>query len=205
MKHVIIFDGTLVDSNATCVDILQAMLEDRGSAHRIDSTASAVYMSLGGERMVSVLPLANTASVRIRILPNSRSLCGLLTPRETLFDGVAKGLNVCLTQDLTWRSAPTSQRTCATAAWRYRHRSPVQRRGRDDAGTETQAGKRPAGRNSAAPWQECRELAFRGDSDLDHLIAEAANMPFCFMTYGYAEPGWVPPGGKSFDRFGELN
>lgn len=207
MKHVIIFDldGTLVDSNATCVDILQAMLEDRGSAHRIDSTASAVYMSLGGERMVSALlgehcirPDQDLAEFRARYAVYS-------TPRETLFDGVAKGLERLL--DAGFDLAICSNKP-ANLCTKLLGDTGIDHLFSAVVGMTPELRPKPAsdlldatllrlGKNAANCY-------FVGDSDLDHLIAEAANMPFCFMTYGYAEPGWVPPGGKSFDRFGEL-
>ncbi|WP_196221715.1 HAD family hydrolase [Sphingobium sp. CAP-1] len=48
------------------------------------------------------------------------------------------------------------------------------------------------------------ECVYVGDSELDHDVARAAGMAFCFLTYGYAEPFWAPEVGDSFDCFPSL-
>ena len=48
------------------------------------------------------------------------------------------------------------------------------------------------------------ECVFVGDSELDYQVARDAAIPFHFMSYGYAERGWVPNEAETFDDFRAL-
>lgn len=207
MKHVIIFDldGTLVDSNATCVEILQAMLNDRGSTHLIDKAASAVYMSLGGERMVRAL-LGEACCEADKDLAEFRARYAVhTTPREALFDGVAEGLERLF--GAGFDLAICSNKPANLCA-KLLGDTGIDHLFSAVVGTTPDLKPKPTSDLLDATLlrlgKEARHCYFVGDSDLDHLVADAADIPFCFMTYGYAEPGWAPPNGKSFARFGEL-
>lgn len=207
VRNCIIFDldGTLVDSNAICVGILQEMLDERGSIRRIDLSESARYMSLGGERLVSALlgqecgnPAAELAEFRDRYART-------LTPEQSLFTGVRNGLE-------RLRSARLELAICSN--------KPVSLCAKvlEDTGLAPlfgvvvggQAGMRPKPAPDlldatlsqlCAPADQC---IFVGDSELDHAVASDAEIPFCFMRYGYAEPDWEPDHGESFDSFPNL-
>jgi phosphoglycolate phosphatase len=207
LKPNIIFDldGTLVDSNAVCVAILQEMLVERGGTRVIDPRTAAQHMSLGGERMVRALldeccldPADDLADFRTRYAQR-------LTPADSLFPGVAAGLHRL--REANFRLAICSNKPtnlCAKVL--------------DDTGLapmfDAVVGGQPGLRPKPAPdlldavltalGATSRECLFVGDSDLDFHVADTAGMPFCFMTYGYAEPGWVPPAGAMFDRFDHL-
>lgn len=207
MKKYIIFDldGTLVDSNNICVAILQEMLDERGSVRRIDDTAAAVHMSLGGERMVRALldeccvdPTQDLADFRARYAIRT-------TQRDSLFAGVESGLKalhnagfvlaICSNKPVDLCFKVLEDTDIATLFY-------------------TVVGGAPGLRSKPAPDLLDATLAqlevsasdclFVGDSDLDFQIATAAGMPFCFMTYGYAEPGWMPPAGECFAQFSDL-
>lgn len=207
MKRTIIFDldGTLVHSNLVCVSILQEMLIERGSSRQIDAQHASVHMSLGGERMVRAL-LGECCQDAVEDLVDFRSRYALrVTPPESLFAGVAIGLGAL-------RSAGFRMAICSNKP------ENLCLKVLDDTGISALfdvvvgggAGRRPKPEPDlldatlallGASPDECR---FVGDSDLDYEIAAGAGIPFCFMTYGYAEPGWTPPAGETFDHFDHL-
>ncbi len=201
--HIIFdLDGTLVDSCAVCVDILSEILVERGSVRVIDPVGARTYMSRGGLDMVSGLlgdacsdPAADLADFRARYQVRR-------TPEDTLFPGVADGLAQLREAGLTLSICSNKpQALCEKVL--------------ADTGLAEhfvvvvggQAGLRPKPAPDLLqavldridhPPEAC---LFVGDSELDHAVAVAANMPFHFMTYGYAEPGWVLEQGSAFDCF----
>lgn len=201
--HIIFdLDGTLVDSCAVCVDILSEILVERGSAQAIDPVGARTYMSRGGLDMVSGLlgdacsdPAADLAEFRARYQVRQ-------TPVETLFPGVSDGL-------ARLRDAGLSLSICSNKPQILCEKVLVDTGLADHFAVVVggQAGLRP----KPAPDllyavleqidQPADVCLFVGDSELDHAVAVAADMPFHFMTYGYAEPGWVLEQGVAFDCF----
>lgn len=207
MRRYIIFDldGTLVDSNAICVEILQEMLEDRGSTRRIDPVASAPHMSLGGEHMVRTLlakacadPKADLADFRARYARRT-------TSPGSIFAGVADGLQRLAQAGFELAICSNKPVNLCTKVLA-------------DTGLNQHFGVVVGGAQGLRPkpapdlldatlaqlGASAVQCLFVGDSDLDHAIAADAQIPFCFMTYGYAEPGWTPSLGESFGEFGQL-
>lgn len=207
MRNCIIFDldGTLVDSNAICVGILQEMLDDRGSVRRIDLSESARHMNMGGERMVSALlgqecgnPAAELAEFRDRYART-------LTPEQSLFEGVRSGLEHLRSVGLALAICSNKPINLCTKALEDTGLAPL-----FSVIVGWQAGMRPKPAPDllgatllrlCAPADQC---IFVGDSELDHAVASDAEIPFCFMSYGYAEPNWEPDNGESFDSFPSL-
>jgi phosphoglycolate phosphatase len=187
-------DGTLVDSNAACVEILRAMLQARGSANTIDERSAAAYMSRGGREMVRALladactdPDADLGEFRERYASHT-------TSRETLFPGVARGLESLAVAGFTMAICSNKpQALCEKVL--------------DDTGLaqwfRTVVGSRPALRPKPDPdLLDCvlsahrlarGEGVFIGDSEIDHAVARSAGMAFHFLSWGYAEAGWTPP------------
>jgi phosphoglycolate phosphatase len=94
MKQHLIFDldGTLVDSNAECVAILQEMLRERGFDDQIDLAFSAPFMSLGGARMVKAI-MGQACGDPDRDLQDFRDrYARRATPVTSIFEGVVPGL-----------------------------------------------------------------------------------------------------------------
>lgn len=198
-------DGTLVDSCMICVDILQAMLVERGSDHRIDPMAARAFMSQGGARMVSALlgpacgdPVEELAEFR-------RRYATLPTDPASLYPGVVEGLT--LLADRGHRLAICSnkpQNLCEKVL--------------TDTGLDglfdAVVGGRPDLR--AKPHldllvetlrlmgADARDCLFIGDSELDHQVAQGADMPFYFLTYGYADADYRPLPGTAHDTFAAL-
>lgn len=198
-------DGTLVDSNAACVEILRAILRDRNSPVEIDPVAATVHMSRGGRDMVRALlgpacgdPDADLREFRARYAVHT-------TAPETLFPGVADGLARLAEAGFTMAICSNKpQNLCEKVL--------------ADTGLAghfaTVVGGRPALRPKPAPDLLDAVLAahgvaaaaavFIGDSEIDHAVAEEAGMAFHFMTYGYAVPGWQPTHGTAHGEFTAL-
>lgn len=207
VKSAIIFDldGTLIDSCSVCVTILEAMIADRGSPVQIDPIGARYYMSHGGERMVSSLlaeacidPAADLAEFRSRYLD-------IVTPTSALFDGVAEGLERLHAQG--YRLAICSnkpQNLCEQVLI--------------DTGIDhlftTVVGGSPGVPPKPAPdllegtlyslGLSADDCLFVGDSELDHAVAGHCDMPFHFVTYGYASPDWSPDNCHVHDDFPSL-
>lgn len=206
IRHVIFdLDGTLVDSNALCVAILTAMLEQRGSDIRIDPDAARAYMSRGGAEMVAAL-LGSACGDPVEELMDFRArYARARTPVSSLFPGVADGL-------ATFRRNGLTLSICSNKP------QPLCERVLADTGIERHfaavVGGGPGFRPKPAPdlldatltalGASASECLFIGDSELDHAIATEARMPFVFMRYGYAEV--EPTSGvlKAFDCFATM-
>ena len=207
MNQFIIFDldGTLVDSCDICVGILTDMLEERGSSHTIDPVGARPYMSRGGVEMISALldqscgdPEAELADFRTRYQ-------NCVTPRDALFSGVddslarlrASGFQLAICSN-------KPQNLCEKVL--------------EDTGIAHQfdviVGRRPdlppkpepdllaeVLRQLDADPQNC---IFVGDSEIDQLTALTADIPFLFVTYGYAEAGWRPDNCEMYDSFAAM-
>lgn len=206
IRHVIFdLDGTLVDSCAVCVDILSDILAERGSDHAIDPVGARSYMSRGGQDMVAGLlgpactdPAADLADFRARYQVRR-------TPVETLFPGVAAGLQQLQDTGLILSICSNKPQALCDKVL-------------EDTGLADhfalvvggQGGLRPkpapdlldtvlAGLDATPD-----ECLFVGDSELDHQVAHEAGIPFHFLSYGYAEQGWVPEDAMTFDAFPAL-
>lgn len=204
-RHLIFdLDGTLVDSCATCVSILGDMLAERGGGV-IDPFGAQAYMSRGGIDMVAGLlgaacidPVADLADFRVRY-------GRYRTPAETLFPGVAAGLERLAAAGFTLSICSNKpQGLCDQVL--------------ADTGLSGHfalvVGGRPTLRPKPAPdlldatlaglGARPEECLFIGDSELDHQVAAEAEIPFLFLSHGYATPGWAPAGCASYDRFDSL-
>ncbi|MEG3087841.1 HAD family hydrolase [Sphingomonas sp. PB4P5] len=206
IRHIIFdLDGTLVDSCATCVDILSDILVERGSGQTIDLAAARAYMSRGGLEMVAGLlgpacadPASDLADFRARYRVRD-------TPMGSVYPGVAEGLyrlqaagfilSICSNKPQELCEKVLSDTGLAD------HFALV---------IGAQAGRRPKpapdllAATLAGLGAVPAECLFVGDSELDYQIARDARIPFNFLTYGYAEDGWLPAVGATFDSFRAL-
>jgi phosphoglycolate phosphatase len=207
MTRYVIFDmdGTLVDSCGLCVDILSAMLRERGSDHLIDIDFARPFMSHGGERMVSALlgPACGDPSVELAEFRARYEVT--VTPVQALFAGVADSLARLKDSDVTMAICSNKpQNLCEQVV--------------EDTGLadffDVIVGRRPGLQPKPAPdlveatlgelGATAEECLFVGDSALDKAVADEAGMPFVFLTYGYAEDGWEPSDSDQFDCFATM-
>ena len=92
-RHILFdLDGTLVDSNAACVSILQDMLVERGSARLIDPAKARAFMSLGGEHMVGGVLAENCADAAADLTEFRARYSAHTTSADTVYDGVFEGM-----------------------------------------------------------------------------------------------------------------
>lgn len=202
-KHLIFdLDGTLLDSNAVCVAILQQMLDERGAGRSIDASRSAAYMSVGGTQMVSALlaeacidPVADLAEFRARY-------AGWNTPVDSLFHGVADGLHrLRESGHLLAICSNKPENLCkkVLADTGIDHLFEVV------VGTGEGLRPKPAPDLLDATLRRARinayDCVFIGDSELDYEVSTTMGMPFMFMSYGYAPQGWAPESGSTFSCF----
>ena len=207
MRNYLIFDldGTLIDSNPTCISILQDMLNARGVPGTITPQQAAPHMSRGGAQMVAALlgPACGDPQEDIKEFRQRYALRD--TPMESLFAGVTQGLK-------RLRDAGYGLAVCSNKP------DNLCRKVLTDTALvdlfELVVGARPGLRPKPAPdllnavldalgvpAHRCR---FIGDSEIDHRVASDAGMPFYFMTYGYAAAGWRPDCTGTFDDFDQL-
>ncbi len=207
MSKAIIFDldGTLVDSCAICIMILEGMLQDRGASLSIDPDVARPLMSRGGEMMVATLlgdhcgnPAEELAEFRARY-------ARIMTPDSSLFDGVFDGL-------AKLRGCGFTLAICSNKPQALCEKVLA------DTGLADHFSVVVGGVNTLKPKPApdllektlaglgfaVSDCIFVGDSELDHAVAEQAGMPFHFMTYGYAEAGWEPTVGLVHDHFDQL-
>ncbi|MFC3443141.1 HAD family hydrolase [Sphingobium rhizovicinum] len=206
IRYVIFdLDGTLVDSCGVCVSILSTMIAERGVAHAIDPVGARQHMSRGGRDMVSALlgpagvdPDADLTDFRARY-------SALPTPADSLYPGVAECLAQLHGMGLELAICSNKPQGLCEKVLEDTGLAPYFR---VVVGGQPGLLPKPApdlltavsDRLGCAPEQ----CVYVGDSDLDHDVARAAGMAFCFMTYGYAEPFWAPEAGESFDCFPSL-
>jgi phosphoglycolate phosphatase len=195
LNQFVIFDldGTLVDSCDTCIAILTEMLDERGSDHTIDPAVARPFMSRGGVDMISALlgrfcgdPETELADFRSRYQDR-------VTPNSALFAGVEDSLAKLRDSGFLLAICSNKPQNLCEKVLR-------------DTGIaylfHTIVGRRPDLPPKPAPHlltevlsqleAEPQNCIFVGDSEIDHLTALSAGIPFLFMTYGYAEEGWWP-------------
>ena len=207
MRATLIFDldGTLIDSCAICVDILSEMLIERGATQRIDPIAARPWMSHGGLRMIAALLGPDCGEPAEELAEFRRRYAVRETRRDTLFAHVEHGLArlhgaghtlaICSNkpQNLVDKVlADTGLAALFSAV----------------VGGRAKLKPKPAPDLLDAVLADLgvgpAQCLFIGDSELDHAVAEAAGMPFLFLTHGYADPAYRPDPAFSYDCFGVL-
>ena len=207
MRTFLIFDldGTLIDSNATCVTILQQMLEERGSRRIIDPVSAAPYMSAGGVAMVSGLLAGDCGDPEQELADFRLRYASHFTHPDCAFDGVTDGLERL--QGAGFVMAICSNKP-QNLCLKVLHDTGMARHFAAISGGKPGCRPKPAtdllDETLAQLGASASECIYIGDSEIDHALAGAAQMPFRFMTYGYAKPGWRPEGVPCFDQFEAL-
>ncbi len=204
LRDYLIFDldGTLIDSNPTCVSILQDMLDERGAGKTISHDEAVPHLSLGGSRMVSAL-LGSACGDPEAELEDFRARYALReTPISSVFTGVAEGLQ-------RLRAAGYGMAICSNKP------NNLCQKVLDDTGLlphfDLVVGGQVGLRAKPAPDLlhavldgldvAASQCIYIGDSEIDGKVARDAGMHFCFMTYGYAAQDWHPGPASIFDEF----
>lgn len=207
MTACVIFDldGTLVDSQAICVEILNEMLADRGSVRTIHPATARPYLSMGGPRMVEALLAEACGDPEVEIVEFRRRYAERPTPSTSLFPGVRDGLQALSAAGKRLAVCSNKPQQLCDKVLAELSLAPL---------FEIVVGARAGYR--AKPATDLLDLTllhlrrpagdcvYVGDSEVDHAVAAAAEMPFRFMSYGYAEPGWTAPAMIRHDPFADL-
>jgi len=198
-------DGTLVDSAPLCAEIINEMLAERGSRRAVSAADARRFLTRGGIELVSALLAGDGLETEIDVADFRSRYAARPTPASCLFPGVAEGLAEL--HRLGARMAICSnkpQHLCEKIVADLGiagHFAVV-------AGSVPDLPLKPhaalAGKALAALDGKPEVCLFVGDSEVDRLTAEAAGIPFLFVTYGYAEPGFTADGDDRVDHFGDL-
>lgn len=198
-------DGTLVDSCAICVEILDDMLRDRGSDLVIDPEFARPWMSEGGPRMVAALLGSACADPDEEIAEFRARYATKRTARSSLFADVEKGLIDLRQAGFTLaicsnKPQPLVDQVLADTDLAHLFSSVV--------GGRPGIPSKPAPDLLEAVLEQLqvrpRDCLFIGDSEIDHAVADCLGIPFMFLTHGYAKADYIPDPDRSFDRFGDL-
>ena len=207
MVRNVIFDldGTLLDSHAQIVGIVDAMLAARGVAGRVDRAGSRRHMSQGGEHLIATLLGEHCGDPAAELADFRRRYAAEPTSPSALYAEVHAGLAAL-------RRAGTTLALCSNKP-QHLCEAVLRDTGLADLFAVVVGGRpdipaKPAPDMLALVLAElgatADECVFVGDSEVDHATAAALGMPFLFVTYGYAAPDWTPPGARTFDRFADL-
>lgn len=207
MTACVIFDldGTLVDSALVCVDILNGMLADRGSVRKIHPAHAKPYLSLGGAAMVEALLAEEGGDPQVEIVEFRSRYADLPTPPSSLFAGVRDGLHALRAAGHRLAICSNKPQALCDKVLADLKLAPL-----FDVAIGAREGYRA---KPAADLLDLTLLHLRrpagacvyvGDSEVDHEIATAAGMPFHFVTYGYAAPGWTAEPLSRHDRFADV-
>lgn len=207
MRRHLIFDldGTLVDSCAICVEILEGMLRERGSARRIDAEFARPWMSHGGQKMVAALLAQDCGDPAEELAEFRRRYAVTQTRAETLFNHVATSLRQLHGEGYILSICSNKPQNLVDKVLEDTGLTPLFH---SVVGGRAGVPSKPApdlldlvlAELGAAPEQ----CLFVGDSELDHAVADARGMPFLFLTHGYADPEYQPDPAMSYDCFGKL-
>lgn len=206
IEHVIFdLDGTLVDSAAVCVEIINEMLADRGVGTPISRIDALPHMSRGGESMVAALLGTACCDPATEIREFRRIYADKPTPHSSIFEGVRHGLQELREHGLKLSVCSNKPQHLCENVLR-------------DLGLESLfdvvvggcADRRPKPDRDlmdlvfdriGAPADKC---IFVGDSELDHAVAVKCGLPFMFVTYGYAAAEWRYHGATRYDHFAHV-
>jgi phosphoglycolate phosphatase len=209
LRNTLIFDldGTLVDSCAICVEILNEMLKDRGcsDADAIDPLVARPWMSVGGPQMVAALLGSQCGDPDAEIADFRKRYTRKQTRRESLFPAVEPGLREL-------RQAGFELAICSNKPQALVDKVLADTELADlfssVVGGRSGIPAKPAPDLLEAVLADLgvgsQECLFIGDSEIDHAVAECLDMPFLFLTHGYAHSEYVPSPDRSYDRFDDL-
>jgi phosphoglycolate phosphatase len=207
MKNTIIFDldGTLVDSAKICTYILNSMLVDRGSDRIVTIDDAKPHLSRGGTAMVAALLGEHCGDEQEAISDFRGRYAQLPTPLDSLYDGVRDGLERLAAQELRMAICSNKPQNLCEKVLEDLDLGDL-----FDVVIGTGPGRRPKPDchllelTLAELGARPEECLFIGDSEIDAATAARMNIPFLFLTYGYASPEWCTADLHRFDRFADL-
>ena len=173
-------DGTLVDSATHIAAILSKV-----AGREIKPSDARHYLTQGGEQLVSALLGDDNLHEN---LAQFRELYLSLPTPDCLYPGVRDGLD-------RLRDAGRTMAICSNKPQVLCEKTVA------DLGLDHFA------RILGSACKPCKislvATLYVGDSKVDQVTAAVTGIPFAFVTYGYAEPGFTTTA-RSFDTFAEV-
>jgi phosphoglycolate phosphatase len=199
-------DGTLVDSVVICTDIVNAMLDDRGSTMRVSRALTRQYVSIGGARMMSALLGAECGDPQVEIAEFRVRYAETRTPASSLFPGVRDGLEGL-------KAAGVLLAICSSKPQHLCDK--VLAEVGVDSLFEMVVGSQPGLPAKPDPalldytiglvHGPKGQLCYVGDHELDRMLAERAGVPFILAGYGYGDPRAEPQAELIAETFPEVS
>ena len=205
-RHIIFdLDGTLVDTAPLCAEIINAMLPERGSQRSVSAADARIHLTRGGHQLVAALLGEECGDLSAELADFRARYIARPTPQDCLFPGVKDalialaglgvGLAICSNKP---------QHLCEKIIGELKLGGAIS----VIAGSRTDRALKPAPDLALLALSglgaEPGNCLYVGDSEVDLLTARAAGLPFLFVSYGYAEPGWSPAGLATIDRFEDI-
>lgn len=198
-------DGTLVDSAAVLVSVVNEMLAERGSARVVTVADARPLLSHGGPALVSGLMGDECVDVVREVADFRERYANRIAPAESLYDGVRAGLGELVDHGFTLAICSNKPEYLCEKVL-------------SDLGLahlfSAIVGSVPGRQPKPAP--ELMELVLQrldadrsrailiGDSEVDHALAANTGVPFLFVNYGYAAEDWNPSTLDQFSRFADV-
>lgn len=198
-------DGTLVDSVPMSLAIINAMLEERGSARRISYGAALPFASFGGLALVSGLLGEDTRDAEADLAIFRERYVAIPTPPDSIYPGVAELL-------AQLRAAGLELGVCSNKPQHLCEKvlADLGIAGHFAAvvGSSPALPAKPAPDMLDATLRQLGLAANRcvlvGDSEVDVALARTRGMDCLFVTYGYGNPDDAVPAGHRFAHAGDL-
>jgi phosphoglycolate phosphatase len=198
-------DGTLVDSAPLCAAIINEMLAERGSTRVVAALDARRFLTKGGIQLVTALLGSEAHEAQAEVVEFRARYASRPTPQDCLFPGVAEGLDALSQLGVSMAICSNKpKQLCEKIVAELgiaSHFAVV-------AGSVPDLPLKPAAdlahRALAGLGAPAADCLFLGDSEVDLLTAAAAGVPFAFVTYGYAEPGFTAGDFPHFDEFAEF-
>ena len=180
-------DGTLVDSATQCELIIQEMRSDRGVHQPIAAELARQYSGIAGPIMVPALLGEASADADADLNEFRARYAELRTPASSLYPGVAEGLERLLKTGVRLSICSAKpQNLCERVLADTGILDGFSVIYGGDRAEACKPDRRHLLETLKAAGGSAERALLIGDSETDRQLAKNAQVPFAFVTYGYA-------------------
>jgi phosphoglycolate phosphatase len=183
-------DGTLVDSVPVFAEILNTMLEHRGSAQRISHDQARAHATAGGLAMVAGLLGEHCGDPHVAIAEFRERYAAMSTLESSLYPGVRDGLAALHRAGVVLALFSNKPQRLCDKVIEELGLAPLFG-GVVGTGPGIPLKPDPAGLDLALARAggDRRRCCYVGDSEADRELASRAGVPLVMATWGYGEAG----------------